>query len=201
MSDFNWKTGECNQCGDKITNAHRLLHYASKHEICILCDFKNISEEGNFQHMSTVHEWKVNCDYCEFQTFWADMLNLHTLKKHRVCTECKATFESIRMLVKHQNEAHKNELRLRLEQCEICVFASYPTNLKVHMKIHKRNNERIIQCPNCDAIFEHKVKLSLHLKDAKKSLSKERFPCDECEFKFCNKSERQLHLRKDHPDG
>ena len=193
MSGWDWKTKECLTCGDKVGNSHRVLHYASKHEICLLCDFKNISK-GNYLHMSAVHGWKVHCEYCTFESFWEESMDLHILKKHLICPECKTKFDSIGNLVKHQNTEH--ELRQKLKHCEICAYVSYPRILKVHMK-NRHGKKKMSNCPKCDAVFDVKQKVAFHLKSVKND---EKFYCDECEFKFCTKSELQIHLRKDHPD-
>ena len=63
------------------------VHMLNEHRKCPKC-FEDLSEMDTYEHMETIHGWKIRCEFCDFRHF-----NRFLLRKH--CEKCSSNNNSI----------------------------------------------------------------------------------------------------------
>jgi len=91
----------------------------------------------------------------------------HLLQKYE-CKLCRLTFKSKTYLRMHVSLRHNNHNGYR---CKLCTFTcNNQTYLRMHFNKHKPNI--LFECSVCKKKFRHKVRLEIHVRSHKISLTK-----------------------------
>ena len=147
-------------------------------------NLENISEGNEFQGTRIYH----------FEEQWE-------------CEICHRSYKEKRLLLRHKNRYHKNEMeemrKLKIQQallsdpnaCEVCgkVFKNRYL-LRYHRRSHK---EKTHQCHLCPKMFRNAAQLRrhgvTHLPDSEKP-----FECEVCLKRFCELVQKKNHMMKYH---
>ena len=98
------------------------------------------------------------------------------------CDVCNAAFDTKQRQVRHTNEVHLN---LRPFRCELCTSKTFKRqeNLNWHLQsFHLRANRVACTFPECKSTFDHKQKLSRHIRETHLQLRP--FKCKHCQMSF-----------------
>ena len=116
---------------------------------------------------------------------------------HKVCEHCGDQFDSRKEYAKHYNRKHAVPKRSE-GKCEDCGKTF--KNLKQHVKIAHlglKKTRKPVPCPECNKIFSSNENLSYHMNV---HTGAKPYQCFYCENAYQNKSNRNNHIKKSHPE-
>ncbi|KAL1517652.1 hypothetical protein ABEB36_001390 [Hypothenemus hampei] len=194
----------CEICNQGFFSPTQLALHNYKHTekyCCPHCDFvtRGKHKQSLINHIKR-HEGQFSyfCDICG-QGFLAK----HTLSSHMEmhedipkyeCEVCQKKFTVKRYLDVHKSLNHKLELYgiEEIYQCEICGRSfTFEKSLIRHLSaIHKRGEDRTVDCPICKKKIANKHNLKKHMRV---HTGEKQFCCDLCGKAFAEKKYLQKH--------
>ena len=196
----------CEECNQTYTHRsqHLLQHslppkvVGETRPICKKCGIELISKKLMFEHYSSVHNQKLSCDSCQYQTQddTNAVLKLIVHKKiHRegtlICGTCSFETLSRFTMRKHLAREHKQG---NLFQCSICGYtAVIQFRLDEHMSRH--TSEKLHACDICDfkATVKNDLKRHIH-----RHQENPKFLCDQCDYKTWDSANFVTHKKVKH---
>ena len=126
---------------------------------------------------------------------------VHQKSKDFACAFCDKTFAHKPNLERHQNEVH---LKLKFVKCQLCGKEfSREEILGAHVKaVHEKEKKyKCDQNDQCEASFDKKKELALHIKTNHKPKIEKRLECEFCKehFEFnCHRVQHEINCPKKH---
>ena len=154
-------------------------HMLKLHQSCLDCNVQ-LKKTALVDHMERVHNVKVKCELCPFQSFYRGQLNRHSRQKHG-----------------GQEHQHKYDKYLSLTQDNVykckfshCNYRSLKNRYQALIHIVKNHQT----CPECEDNLKNDDEAFEHMTN----VHKWKVSCDFCQHKNFNIYVVRQHVRKKH---
>jgi uncharacterized C2H2 Zn-finger protein len=169
---------------------------------------EKIEKEGSGLVLPKVSEGAIICPSCGIRFKTPTTLRKHMEKSHRLkerveCSDCRKTFVSKVVMIKHFNQTHKKKKSdtVTTFKCKLCDKTfGHSWELGQHSRyIHK--DDRNIQCKySCGKTYSTQASMNSHLSSCKENPN---FVKKTCLYKGCEKSytkqcDLNSHMKKAH---
>ena len=169
----------CDKCGKLFDNVYKMNSHVSRE-----CPF--------------LPKIKLKCEFCGRGLANKVRLREHIKAKHTDLEHCDICDKMVANLPGHKELKHDPK---NLQQCHLCAFTTYGTNLQKHIK-HMHRTYVKVSCPNCGVQIRD-CNLTSHIRRAQCDRPEEeriieRFKCDQCEKTFHSQNAVNRHIRSIH---
>ncbi|XP_066953089.1 zinc finger and BTB domain-containing protein 41-like isoform X2 [Macrobrachium rosenbergii] len=164
---------------------------------CSICEFSSIHKRGFKKHMSCVHDKSdIVLDRQIVSSHSADTIDdskrtLRSYSKTHECKHCNRSFESFRMLRKHEVISCG---RYECRYCKKRFGAGKREEYLAHLQTHK-GNEPTFSCKICSYATNRRRSLSDHMC---RHTGMYRFSCQWCSFKCIRQNRLRAHMYRYH---
>nr|XP_019948239.1 PREDICTED: uncharacterized protein LOC109633089 [Paralichthys olivaceus] len=191
---------QCQACGRGFVTLfalrkHKHTHGKSRPYRCPKCDFSFTGPSQLAEHMTTHREESFPCDICNrvflSKTSRAEHRKSHSKSgDHHPTTVSRAKHEMSSPL-SESSSVFTKELKYR---CGVCNERfKDPEQLSEHGCMAAK--ERPYSCSDCDKYFLHASHLKKHRNMHHLSLSKNEYPCNQCNSSFSSSQQFLSHLK------
>ncbi|XP_059478264.1 zinc finger protein 311-like [Neocloeon triangulifer] len=205
------KNFKCSICDYKAIDRRSIEnHEAKNHEVlktikCLMCPKIFASKIDLRTHLNHTHNFR-KCPACNLRI---KISNYFTHFTKRYCRKCKASFDCLELLRKHEKNC-KPEFK-----CELCLKSFInKSQLKYHMnRKHfiqnvrfsksikslnfRKSNKIKLKCAHCSKELSEKRFIERHLAQVH-NLIERKHCCVQCSAKFYVTTELKYHIRKVH---
>ena len=195
----------CSQCEATFKTTINLIRHVHEnhrendkiHCPIVNCEMVCKTRSGLLDHYVLQHDQRdaqFTCKECGKAFMKKSRFTQHMQYSHtteiQVCQHCSKVFQNNTKLQIHIGHAHNRELRATCEHCGKVFINKHV--LAVHLASeHKIGEEGIFKCSKCDRTFVLKKLLKKHVTTFHKN--KNRFQCEQCDYKCSNLSILRRH--------
>ncbi|CAG9789651.1 unnamed protein product [Diatraea saccharalis] len=150
---------------------------------CNICDTNFDSIEDLVKHLTSRHNKPYHAKLKNY------IIPFKFDKDIFECVECHQQYNNFKILLVHMNSHYRNHI------CNICDVGF--VNRKVMLAHRSRHKKGVFVCPQCNKIFDAKVKQKEHERAVHVNFQK-RYRCGFCNEKFTDYIKKNDHVVKMH---